>query len=113
MSYEINYFGWNHTDGHDKVWGYVTIGDGVGAELYNFWGARGKKLSFKKYPSNYDSVIELKKLAQKKSDKGYREISVMKIETVVDGFIETFEKQLTLAKLFGNFRGKKEEEEFS
>ena len=110
MGYKINYFGWNNEPGHDKVWGYLTIGEGVTAELFNFWGARGKKLSFKKHETNYFSVDELRRLAQKKTGKGYREIPTGDIETVVEGFHEQLELQLTLAKLFENYRGKKDEE---
>lgn len=106
MGYAINFFGWNNTDNHDKVWGYVTIGEGSSAELYNFWGKRGKRLAFKKYPTGYASAQELRKLAEKKEDKGYRPYPVASIENVCEGFIEQFEKELTLAKLFNNFRGR-------
>ncbi len=111
MGYKINYFGWNNEPGHDKVWGYVTIGEGTTAELYNFWGARGKKLAFKKHESDFYAVDELRRLASKKTAKGYREVPNNDIETLVPEFFEQFEIQLTLAKLFDNFRGKREEEE--
>jgi predicted DNA-binding WGR domain protein len=106
MSYAINFFGWNNTEGHDKVWGYVTIGEGSTAELYNFWGKRGKRLAFKKFPTGYGSAFELSKLSKKKAEKGYQEYSVAEIDKVCEGFIDQFEKELTLAKLFDNFRGR-------
>lgn len=105
-NYTINFFGWNNEPGHDKVWGYITVGDGSGAKLYNFWGARGRKIAFKEYPPGWDSVHELRKLARKKAERGYREIPVDQIDAVVEGFRETFEKQFTVVKLFNKFRGR-------
>jgi hypothetical protein len=127
MSYKINYFGWNtEQDGptkHDKIWGYVTVGgedDGAGGKLYNFWGKRGARLTFKqhgeagkvaspyRWQSDRDSPgrRELTRLQEAKAKKGYRSIPLGDIEAVCgDGFIVSFEKQLTLAKLFNKFHG--------
>jgi hypothetical protein len=130
MSYQINYFAWNNTDGHDKVWGYVTVGadeSGYGGQLYNFWGRRGGKLSFKEYGeanthhqsmwSRSRYVFEsagtsaLRTLQQQKEAKGYSPVAIPHIEAICgEGYIESFEKQLTLAKLFENFRGKRLED---
>jgi predicted DNA-binding WGR domain protein len=106
-NYEIKTFLWNNEPGHDKVWGYFAVGDGTSARLYNFWGARGRKLSFKEFPQEWDSMHELKTLARKKQGKGYREIPINDIETVVDGFLDEFELQFVKTKLFNNFRGRR------
>lgn len=105
-NYQINFFGWNNSPGHDKVWGYITVGEGPNAALYNFWGARGRKIAFKAFKPGWDSAHELKKLARKKQDGGYRPISEDQIESVIEGFTEAFEKQFAITKLFNNFRGK-------
>lgn len=105
-NYTINFFGHNNEPGHDKVWGYITVGDGSSAKLYNFWGARGRKIAFKEYPQGWDSLNELRKLARKKEDRGYRSIPVSQIDIIVEGFSESFEKQFAITKLFNNFRGK-------
>ncbi len=111
-NYTVNFFGWCSEDGHDKVWGYVTIGSDPlnrHTELYNFWGKRGKRLAFQKHEGVWGSD-ELQKRADQKTRSGrssgaYMRVPVSSIESVVPGFFEELEKQLTLAKLFENFRG--------
>ncbi len=111
-NYTLNFFGWCSEDGHDKVWGYVTIGSDPlnrHTELYNFWGKRGKRLAFQKHEGVWGSD-ELQKRADQKTRSGrssgaYMRVPVSSIESVVPGFFEELEKQLTLAKLFENFRG--------
>jgi hypothetical protein len=111
MAYTVNFFGWCTDQGHDKVWGYVTLG---GGELYNFWGKRGAKFTFQEHPGSYrDSIMLQKRAAQKvrrRANGRYDEIDVTKIETVIPGFYDEFEKQLMMAKLFDNFFGKKPDE---
>lgn len=110
-NYKVNFFGWCGDDGHDKVWGYVTLGSDAlnqHSELYNFWGKRGKRLSFQKHEGIWGSD-ELQKRAEKKTRSGrssgsYQQIDVGNIENFVPGFFEELENQLTLAKLFDNFR---------
>jgi hypothetical protein len=107
MAYDINFFGWCSQEGHDKVWGYVTVGDD---QLYNFWGKRGKRFAFQKHDARYSEATALQRKAQEKCRPGrasgaYTEVPVSQIEAIVPGFFEEFEKQLTLAKLFDNFRG--------
>ena len=127
MSYDIKFFGHCNEEGHDKVWGYVLVGDD---QLYNFWGKRGKRFAFQKhevaerpdtslmpsyrrdYYRNWEApqFALLRAKAAEKCRPGrksgqYDEVPVSTIETLVPGFFEEFEKQLTLAKLFDNFRG--------
>lgn len=116
-NYTLNFFGWCSEDGHDKVWGYVTIGSDPlnrHTELYNFWGKRGKRLAFQKHEGVWGSD-ELQKRADQKTRSGrssgaYRRVPVSDVENVVPGFFNELEKQLTLAKLFDNFRGRVEED---
>lgn len=113
-NYRINFFGWCSEEGHDKVWGYVTVGDPGSGELYNFWGKRGKRLAFQKHEGVWGSD-ELQKRADQKTRSGrssgaYRRVPVSDVENVVPGFFNELEKQLTLAKLFDNFRGRVEED---
>lgn len=129
MAYEINFFGWCAQEGHDKVWGYVTVGDD---QLYNFWGKRGGRFNFQKHEISKKpdwwpvwrgsrqiwqapEFDILRRKAEEKCKPGrkngaYVEISVNEIENVVPGFFNEFEKQLTLAKLFDNFRGSRLED---
>jgi hypothetical protein len=128
MAYEINFFGWCSDEGHDKVWGYVTVGDD---QLYNFWGKRGKRFAFQKHVitkkpervfrrlgTDWEApeFAEFRKKAAEKCKTGrksgaYTQVPVANIEAIVPGFFNEFEKQLTLAKLFDNFRGQRNEDE--
>ncbi len=128
MAYQIIFFGWCSEEGHDKVWGFVTVGEN---QLYNFWGKRGKRFSFKKHTLSREpewrrkwrtngvweapELRGLRDLAEKKCEPGrkngtYVEVPVDKIEEVVPDFFNEFEKQLTLAKLFDNFRNSPKDE---
>lgn len=116
-NYTVNFFGWCSEEGHDKVWGYLTIGSDTHnrhTELYNFWGKRGKRLAFQKHEGLWGSD-ELQKRADQKTRSGrssgsYQRVAPSNIESVVPGFFEELEKQLTLAKLFDNFRNKVDED---
>ena len=111
MAYKIEFFGWCNEHGHDKIWGFVTIGDD---QLYSFWGKRGAKLAFKKFNTRWIDAYDLHDQAEKKcrvrKTGSYHEVPVTSIERLVPNFFEQFENQLTLAKLFDNFRGTREEE---
>lgn len=109
-NWQIEFFGWYKDEASDKIWGYVSIGGDK--TLYNFWGRRGKKMTFKLYdkPKYSWQRGTLRRLAQSKLSKGYVEIEPDQVETVVPGFSSEFETQLFMAKLFDNFHGKKEEE---
>lgn len=111
-SYEIKFFAWCKEGTSDKVWGYVEFKNAPepawkGARpdpgsLYNFWGRRGKHLSFKRHYGRWD-LHELQRLAQKKlhpsGDKlPYRQIPISEIEKIYPGFTEEFENQLLAAK---------------
>ena len=117
MAYKINFFGWCSDDGHDKIWGYVTFyDDHREEEVYNFWGRRNGKLSFKDLSDI--PFWERKEYCEKKYQEKcrirrsgtYKKIPVDQIENVFTNFYDEFEKQLVFAKLFDSFRGKKEDQ---
>lgn len=107
--FTINFFGWCHDGGHDKVWGFVTTSGGT---LYNFWGARGKSLTFKRYEGQWGERALLKKAANKtargRSSGTYREIPVDQIETVAPGFTDELAPQIVNAVLFGKLHGERD-----
>jgi hypothetical protein len=111
MAYKIEFFGHCSEANHDKVWGYVSMGDN---QLYNFWGRRGKKFAFQKHELNYSTAHDLQRKANEKcsprKNGAYKEIPINNIEQLVPGFYAEFERQLTLAKLFDNFRHKVDED---
>lgn len=114
-SYDIKFFAWCNEGTSDKIWGFVEFKNAPEhkgpkswwnppepGSVYNFWGARGKSLSFKRHfgANQYD---DLKKLARKKThpsgDKApYKEIPLKDIESIYPGFAEAFEDQLLAAK---------------
>ncbi len=102
--YTIEFFGWCSEDGHDKVWGYVTIGD----RLYNFWGRRGKKFTFKQEDNtSFQNSKYARKAEQKcrsgRSSGAYTAISPSRVEDVWPDFHEVFGRQLLFAKLSDGF----------
>lgn len=114
-SYTIKFFAWCNEGTSDKIWGYVEFHNAPEADpkkswwqppqpgsVYNFWGARGKSLRFKRHFGAYE-YSDLRRLAEKKlypsGDKApYREVKSQDIEKVYPGFAETFENQLLAAK---------------
>jgi hypothetical protein len=113
--YKILSFLWNNSDGHDKVWGYFILSSDP-STYYNFWGRRGKKLTWKEYKDDGGimgarAALKLDNLRITKSrGKGYREVAVDQIEAITPGFTDEFEKNFTLARLFDNFHNKVQEE---
>src|SRR5579859_7519533 len=103
--YVLETFLWCHDSAanHDKVWGYVTIASGDDRKLYNFWGRRGKRMSFQRHSGIWGSHELLRRTEEKQRPRvngTYQAVVLDQIETVCPGFYDEFEKQLTLAKLF-------------
>lgn len=119
-SYTIKFFAWCNEGTSDKIWGFVEFKNASEdcrteyekrhpywyppepGSVYNFWGARGKCLKFKRHFGTYQ-YDELKRLARKKThpsgDKApYKEIAIKDIESIYPGFSEAFEDQLLAAK---------------
>lgn len=106
--FTINFFGWCHEDGHDKVWGFVTTSGGT---LYNFWGARGKALTFKRYEGRWgeqELLRKAEKKTQRRANGTYRAIPVGQIESVSPGFTDEFAPQLVKAIMFGKLHGERD-----
>jgi hypothetical protein len=122
--YTILSFLWNNSEGHDKVWGYFKLSSDPHT-YYNFWGARGKKLTWKEHKDGSvrrttagvsrshtaRALIKLEDLARAKIRKGYQEVVISQIERVTPGFTDEFERNFTLARLFDNFHNKVQEED--
>lgn len=122
VKFDIKQFLWclNEAENNDKIWGYVE----VEGKIYNFWGrradldaARGKKLTFKRWPGSYGDQACKKKGASKMNPSGgktpYRAIPVNKdadgnypmIEQVYPNFVKHFQNQLMMARLTGQVMG--------
>lgn len=90
MELEFDFIGWDNStdyDGkkHDKVWTAFTIG----GTHYAGWGARGKALSFKKYPTK---ALQNLKIREKK--KSYNEVDAFLLFSVFPNFQEEVEQRL-------------------
>ena len=82
----IEYIGWCHRCGHDKVWGIAHYGRGkdLNTNLYaSFWGRRGKKLQKKLVDLTPDALYNL---ILSKKRKGYIEIAKNNVNEVYDNF---------------------------
>lgn len=96
MTVNFEYIGWCNTtesDGskHDKVWTAFE----AGGSYYAGWGARGKKLSFKKH----DSLYELNKVRRKKEGGDYKKVDAFQLFAIFPDFEETVDKMLMFATL--------------
>jgi hypothetical protein len=88
--------GWCRDGTHDKVWGVISLDDlSVPLRYWNeskfvtFWGRRGKTLQTKIQTT---SQYKIEKEFEKKLDKGYKKISVEKLDEVYPEFREDLEK---------------------
>jgi hypothetical protein len=98
FKYEIKWVGWNNTEGHDKVWGFLKLADG---RYFSFWGARGKKLSFKSYPTEYSVKTQALK---KMNDRGYKTVNANQYDELVQDFINDVEIWCATAILAGSVK---------
>jgi hypothetical protein len=88
---EFIYIGWCKGTGrdgvqHDKVWTAFSVGD----KYYAGWGARGKKIRFKKH----DGLWELDTVIRSKRKK-YDEVDNFKLFTIFPYFKEDVQKYLS------------------
>ncbi len=91
MTPDYFWIGWNHEEGHDKVWGLIKInGDDWNGNYVSFWGRRGKKLQTKIYENETDYQMEV--LFEKKEAKGYEQIDLTKLNKVYPDFEKDLEK---------------------
>lgn len=96
MTIEFEFIGWYKStdpDGskHDKVWTAFKAGNA----WYAGWGARDKKLSFKKH----DSLHSLRTVTRQKQNKGYEQVDPFKLFVIFPDFEETVDKMLMIAAL--------------
>lgn len=112
---QFRYFGWNNTQGHDKIWGWFTIDD----KVYNFWGPRGEKklvsVRFKAINDSKDFTANewtAKDKQREKSRKDYKSVPVtvaddilVEVEKIYPGFTSHLKKSMFIAKLSGTIKG--------
>jgi hypothetical protein len=99
--YTIHFFGHCTKDGSDKIWGWAE----VGGSLYNFWGKRTGKLSWKRHEGR-SAEYDLYNLQSQKIKKGYKHFgNYSMIEELVPGFFATFKSQLFTAKMLNKVKG--------
>lgn len=84
--YTLHWVGWNNSENHDKIWGYLSMNDG---RYYCFWGRRGKQLSFKFY--NNDEMKIKQKAQEKRNKKGYSTVDPINYDTLVKDFLDEVE----------------------
>jgi hypothetical protein len=92
----ILYVGWCKDGTHDKVWGAISLTDPSPrlrhwdeSKFVTFWGRRGKTLQTKIQTT---SQYKIEREFEKKLDKGYKKISLEKLDEVYPEFREDLEK---------------------
>lgn len=89
------YIGWCNEGTSDKIWCAIT----VGGNYYAAWGARGKKVSFKKHNNRW----ELSNVQEKKARK-YMTIPRSRLDHLVPDFAEKVDECLVMAILSDKVR---------
>lgn len=86
--YTMQWVGWNTSFEkgiqHDKVWGWFIMKNGA---AWCFWGARSKKLRFKKHPT----AESAKKIMRQKENKKYDFVPPADYDTMVKDFLDDVE----------------------
>jgi hypothetical protein len=107
MGYKVHFVGWCFRPAlnNDKIWGYVEMDSG---SLYNFWGKRGKTLTFERHYGRWGEH-ELQQRERNKADKkGYKEYgphcSAGGYDDIMPDLLDYIEKQFTLAKFSGKIK---------
>lgn len=96
MSLNYKFIGWNHEEGHDKVWGVIYLEHPgkdwrygyTQSKCVSFWGRRGKKLQTKLVVDDWD----LEKLVDSKLRKGYERVNTDKLNEVYPEFEQDLSK---------------------
>lgn len=100
---KMQFFGWcSGTDSkgktHDKIWGVIS----AQGEWITFWGARGKKLSFKR-SNEYASGDSLETMIRSKQRKDYRDTTMQEMNALDPEFETRFEENLILCLMADQF----------
>lgn len=86
-TYTMQWVGWDNSfkksTQHDKVWGWFTMRNG---DAWCFWGARGKKLRFKKHPT-----VESAKKVMRQKEKKYKFVPPADYDSLVKDFLNDVE----------------------
>lgn len=110
---EFKFIGWCKEDNHDKVWGYFLRPTEVKQSVWGpyptkdmgwncciFWGRRGKSMQFKADITGYD----LSKIVCTKLNKGYDQISDIKLHEIWPTFNDEAKLKLTFEVLAGKVK---------
>lgn len=100
---KMQFFGWcsgTDSDGkkHDKIWGVIS----AQGQWITFWGARGKKLSFKR-SNEYASGDSLETMIRGKRRKDYRDTTMQEMNALDPEFETRFEEHLILCLMADQF----------
>lgn len=89
---QLIWAGWCLEGGSDKIWGILQTDTNV---YYNFWCKRSAKLQFKR-----TNTIKY----HHKLDRGYRTITLERLESIYPDFLETARQQLIVSVLSDTVR---------
>ena len=92
----IQFVGWNNEAGHDKIWGYFTVGDS--STVFVFYGGRLQSQTLKQHGFNH----KLASLRQSKICKGYKEISTDELRKIFPDCESQLDSKLLFAILSEN-----------
>jgi hypothetical protein len=103
MSVTVHFLGWCHRPekNNDKIWGYIETDTG---SIYNFWGRRGKTLSFKRWYGRWEKYTLEDIGYDKQRKKGYVEIAQPKYDTVWPDLIDYLKTEFVAAKFSGKIK---------
>jgi predicted DNA-binding WGR domain protein len=93
----FKFIGWCNTDNHDKIWGLVTLREGLSEGAYLiFWGRRGKKLQTKIHK---DASWGIWDKINSKRERGYVDIKIDEISKDYPDFEHELNKKVVWAML--------------
>jgi hypothetical protein len=116
QNYTLHYLGWclDPAENHDKIWGFIEMHnarapkdrwDKPRGSLYNFWGKRGKTLSWQRHYGEWGGGSELEQRQRNKARrKGYKEFPESRVNEVWPNFKDYLAEQFVLAKFGGKIK---------
>jgi hypothetical protein len=117
-NYKLHYVGWclDEAEGHDKIWGFFEMNNAPAPDpkrpwdkprgsLYNFWGKRGKTLTFQRHYDEWGGGSELEARQRSKArKKNYKEFPEHKLDEIVPNFRDYLAQEFVMAKFAGKVR---------
>jgi hypothetical protein len=117
-NYTLHFVGWcfNAAKNNDKIWGFFEMNNAPAPDpkrpwekkrgsLYNFWGKRGKTLTFQRHYGEWGGGTDLESLQRNKARvKGYKEYSSGRLNELVPDFKDYLAQQFVMAKFSGKVK---------